>query len=256
MKRKTRVMAVMLLLTCLAGLGLYSYGRSLWYPLLAILVGRRTVEDVVADYGDAAESRLVPRFQAAGVNYPPNELALIALKEERQLELWARSDGPWVFIHRYPIRAASGGAGPKLREGDRQVPEGLYQITDLNPNSSYHLSIKLNYPNQFDLQHAQSDQRTDPGSDIFIHGRAASVGCLAMGDPVIEELFVLVHKVGRENVHVLISPHDARQRSLLPVSDELPEWTDELYRMIEKEFGNYPDSVDHQSLNQAANGPG
>jgi murein L,D-transpeptidase YafK len=83
--------------------------------------------------------------------------------------------------------------------------------------------MKLNYPNSFDLQHAGREDRTKPGSNIFIHGRTASIGCLAMGDPAIEELFVLVQKVGHEHVLVLISPHDARKRSLFPVSDELPE---------------------------------
>ena len=113
---------------------------------------------------------------------------LRAFKEERQLELWMRSATGWQLWRTYPIAAASGYAGPKLREGDYQVPEGFYGITSrlVNPASSYHLALNIGYPNHYDLQH----QRT--GSFIMIHGRAASIGCLAMTDPVIEEIFLLV----------------------------------------------------------------
>ena len=253
---KHHIIIILSISVLLTGFGLYSYGRSLWYPLFSSLVGRRTIQDAVVRYGHMAESRLMPRFQAAGVNYPPKELSLIGLKEEKQLELWVRNDQEWRFIYSYPIKAASGLTGPKLREGDHQVPEGMYRITDLNPNSSYHLSMKLNYPNSFDLHHAEREGRAEPGSDIFIHGKAVSVGCLAMGDPVIEELFVLVHKIGKDNVQVLISPHDARKRSLFPITDDMPEWTHELYKMIEKEIGHYRDTVYNKSFNRRSNDAG
>jgi L,D-transpeptidase catalytic domain len=97
--------------------------------------------------------------------------------------VWVETSGQVVFIHSYSVLVASGHNGPKLREGDRQVPEGFYRITSLNPNSSYHLSIKLNYPNAFDQQHADEEGRDRLGGDIFIHGKAASIGCLAMGRP-------------------------------------------------------------------------
>lgn len=89
--------------------------------------------------------------------------------------------------------AASGGPGPKLREGDLQVPEGVYRLTAFNPNSSYHLSLRVDYPNAEDRAAedravARSDRRTSLGGDIFIHGKAVSIGCLAIGDPGIEEL--------------------------------------------------------------------
>jgi murein L,D-transpeptidase YafK len=96
--------------------------------------------------------------------------------------------------------------GPKLREGDRQVPEGVYRIASLNPNSRFHLSMEVNYPNDFDRAMAAKDGRVNLGGQIFIHGGTASIGCLAMGDAVIERLFVLVARVGRENVRVVIAP--------------------------------------------------
>jgi hypothetical protein len=116
------------------------------------------------------------------------------------------------------------------------TPEGIYRIEALNPNSHYHLSMKINYPNEFDLVHAWQEGRTDPGSDIFIHGRAASIGCLAMGDKVIEELFVLTAHVGAEKVKVIIAPYDPRISPLETDSEELPEWTPELYSLISREI--------------------
>lgn len=71
-------------------------------------------------------------------------LTLVALKEEHLLEVWANRDGQVPRrIRRYPFTASSGGPGPKLREGDGQIPEGIYRVEYLNPNSSYHLSNEL-----------------------------------------------------------------------------------------------------------------
>ena len=108
------------------------------------------------------------------------------------LELWASQNGNWRFIKQYSINGASGAPGPKLREGDRQVPEGLYRLIGRNPNSNYHLSMKLDYPNSYDLRHAKREGRSNPGSNIFIHGKSLSVGCLAMSGEAIEAFFVLV----------------------------------------------------------------
>ena len=92
--------------------------------------------------------------------------------------------------------------------------------------------MKVNYPNEFDLDHAEYDGRTDLGGDIFIHGKAVSIGCLAMGDEAIEELFVLAAHVGTENIKVIIAPSDPRKTPLDPFLPNLPEWTPELYRRI------------------------
>lgn len=195
-------------------------------------MGRQTLEAAIQRHGPEVKAQLRQRFAQANAPYPPQSLTLIGLKAEKQLELWAKSDKCWRFIHRYPVLAASGVAGPKLREGDRQVPEGIYQLESLNPNSRFHLSMKLNYPNDFDWQQARAEGRTEPGSNIFIHGKASSVGCLAIGDAAIEELFVLVHRVGLDQVQVLISPHDVRERSLLPLPEPFPSWLPELYRNL------------------------
>jgi hypothetical protein len=198
--------------------------------------GERTVEDIVQIYGANATRKLGGYFAKAKVSYPPKEITLVALKQERKLELWARDNKEFRLIHTYHIQAASGVAGPKLRLGDKQVPEGIYRIDGLNPNSHYHLSMKLNYPNEFDLFHAELEGRTEPGSDIFIHGRAVSIGCLAMGDEAIEELFILTTQTGAENVKVVIAPHDPRAYSLTADSAQLPLWTTELYANISREI--------------------
>ncbi len=205
----------------------------------ALLYRNPEIERVIRRIGSEAESRLTPFFVRAGVPYPSDGLGLIALKEEMKLELWAESDGKWVYLRTYDILEASGWSGPKLKSGDRQVPEGIYQITALNPESRFHLSMKINYPNDYDLQRAQEDQRTDLGGDIYIHGRDRSQGCLAMGDPAIEELFVLVAKTGLRNVKVIIIPHDLRKygpRRWLPTR---PSWLPHLYQTLWLELAKF-----------------
>jgi murein L,D-transpeptidase YafK len=128
------------------------------------------------------------REQAArlGLKYPFQRVFLRALKQERTLELWASNGGgPMALVRRYPIAAASGGPGPKRREGDFQVPEGVYRIDRFNPHSRFHLSLGLDYPNASDRVRSG----TRPGKDIFIHGNRVSIGCMAMTDPVIEEIY-------------------------------------------------------------------
>lgn len=197
--------------------------------------GQATIADRLAQYGPAARARLKPYFDTAGIAYPPKRIVLVGLKQERQLEVWGSGDGKkYKLLHTYPILAASGVLGPKLREGDRQVPEGLYRVELLNPNSLYHLSLRVNYPNAFDLQHAKEEGRTEPGSDIMIHGKAASIGCLAMGDPAVEEIFVLVAETGIEKVEIILSPVDFRKQVLPKVEKPLPAWTAELYRTIQE----------------------
>lgn len=207
-------------------------------------VGKRTVAEVVSKYGDESRARMESYFINANISYPPESLTFLAIKDAGLLEVWANSESTPKLIHTYPVKAQSGVSGPKLREGDHQVPEGVYRIDGLNPNSSYHLSMKLNYPNAFDLKHAKNEGRDYPGSNIFIHGKAVSVGCLAMGDRAIEELFVLVADVGRENTSVVIAPSDPRERQLDRLTT-IP-WSDELYAAIEQEFGKY---VENKQLN-------
>lgn len=196
---------------------------------------KRTLDEAIHSYSPKVRLELLPLFQSAGVEYPPENITLLAIKERHILELWAGDGDSQKFIKRYFIWSASGDSGPKLVEGDKQVPEGIYKVTGLNPNSRYHLSIALNYPNEFDRTWAEVENRTNPGSDIFIHGKSYSVGCLAMGDKNIEELFILAVDTGIKNIEVIIAPRDPRKRTLEPKESD-PVWVNILYRDIESAF--------------------
>ena len=171
--RKRLTLIVIVTLIAVAGAGAY---------MLLRISRPRTVADAVAKYGAAARARIEPHFARAGVTYPPRRIALLVFKKERRVAVWADQH----FIRDYPILAASGHAGPKLREGDYQVPEGVYRIEWLNPNSSYHLSMKVSYPNDFDRRMAARYRLSRLGGDIFIHGRYVSIGCIALGDRAID----------------------------------------------------------------------
>ena len=112
------------------------------------------------------------------------------------------------------------------------MPEGLYGIDFLHPNSKFSVAMRVTYPNDYDRANAAKEKRTDLGGAIMIHGHAASIGCLAMGDPAAEELFVLAHDIGLENVTVILAPVDLRRRPR-PVIDKPPAWLPDLYARIE-----------------------
>jgi murein L,D-transpeptidase YafK len=200
-----------------------------------------TVEQRVAQFGPAVRERLAPSFAAVGLEFPPRAVALVAFKDSKHLELYGRANhsAAWTFVKRYGVFGASGRLGPKLAEGDRQVPEGLYRAELLNANSRFHLSIRLNYPNDFDRVVGASDGRTNLGSDIMIHGGASSVGCLAVGDEAAEELFILVALTGIDRTSIVVSPTDFRNaRAHEP---DVPQpWAAQLYADLRAALAEYP----------------
>lgn len=215
-------------------------GISLSFLAMATVTAA-TIEERVEQYGTAARARLQPHFKKAQVAYPPSELIFVGLKEEKTLEVYARNGtNAFKFVSSYPILAASGVAGPKQREGDRQVPEGIYEIELLNPNSSYHLSMRIGYPNAFDRAQAAKENRTKLGGDIMIHGDAKSVGCLAMGDPVSEDLFVLAADTGITNITVILTPVDFRAGKKVPNSEKVTEWIQPVYEQIKTRLAQLP----------------
>jgi hypothetical protein len=205
------------------------------------LIGGRTVAERVAQHEADVRQRLQPLLAGAGLASTPREVALLAFKDTRQLALYARDEPtlPWQRVTTYHVQGASGGPGPKLREGDLQVPEGVYRVTLLNPNSRFHLSLRLDYPNEVDRQMALADGRDRLGGDVMIHGTAASIGCLAMGNEAAEDLFVLAAWVGIENMRVIISPTDFRVAHVQDPIVTVP-WAGSLYAMLRSELSNYP----------------
>lgn len=203
-----------------------------------------TVAQRLEQYGDVVAGRLTPAFSAANVDYPPYEMAYVAFKDERQLLVYARNAASeqWRFIKQYRVHAASGVPGPKLAEGDRQVPEGIYQAQFLNANSRFHLSIRLDYPNDFDRKMAFHDTRSGLGGDIMIHGNAVSIGCLAMGDEGAEDLFILAAQVSRDRLRIVVSPTDFRVRNAAP-PPHAPTWTGTLYATLRRELKQYPQPI-------------
>jgi hypothetical protein len=201
---------------------------------------RVSVEHHVAQYGARVDARLRPEFERTGVSYPPAEVALLAFKDVRAMEVYARgsANDAWTHVTDYPVLGASGKLGPKLTEGDRQVPEGVYQVELLNPNSRFHLSLRLNYPNDFDRRMGAADGRTDLGTDIMIHGSSSSIGCLAMGDDAAEDLFVLAARVSCERVRVVIAPTDFRVNPA-GVDVREPRWVPVLYANLSEELQQF-----------------
>ncbi|EMR03057.1 L,D-transpeptidase family protein [Cesiribacter andamanensis] len=136
------------------------------------------------------EPRLRQDVLQAGTSLERMQILLIAFKEEKELELWVRDQDSPVYqkLKTYPICATSGISGPKRQSGDRQIPEGFYEIDRFNPVSNYFLSLGINYPNA-------SDKAISPhanlGGDIFIHGGCSTIGCLPLTDPLMAELYVL-----------------------------------------------------------------
>lgn len=230
--------AVLLIAIGAVSVGLYR--EPLHYWIVVRTLGKtRTVQQVLDQYAQKAEARFRSPCERAGVRYPPAQVHLLALKTEKRLEVWAaNATGKYHLIAAFPILAASGTTGPKRREGDRQVPEGFYRLTDLNPNSRYHLSIKVDYPNEEDKRRERVPAE-QLGGDIFIHGSNVSIGCLAIGNNHIEELFCLIAQVPQDKRRVLISPVDFRQK---------PDWkaphasgeVERLYERIRVELKNFP----------------
>jgi len=142
-------------------------------------------------------------FEEAGVAFPPAELLLRSYKREQELEIWASGarGERMKLVATYAVCAVSGDLGPKRREGDGQVPEGYYRIQYLWPDEAFHLAMKVGYPNASDRALGGSA----PGGDIMIHGGCASIGCLAMSDERIEELWAMASETG-ERVEVHLYP--------------------------------------------------
>ncbi|MFY9221330.1 MAG: L,D-transpeptidase family protein [Blastocatellia bacterium] len=195
------------------------------------LTGKRTTIEAIQTIESDVKKRLPIDFNEF------KQLTLIALKDEKKLEVWGKKDS-WQLIKTYDFTAFSGKLGPKLKEGDRQIPEGIYRAEGLNPNSSYHLSIKVNYPNEFDRKIASQEARTNLGGDIFIHGKAVTIGCIPIGDAAIEELFYTIYSVGKDKTKIIISPIDLRKRKIEELKIEYL-WQTDLYNNISNELSSY-----------------
>jgi murein L,D-transpeptidase YafK len=134
------------------------------------------------------------------------------LQEESELEVWKqRDDGRYYHFKTYPVCNWSGDLGPKVKQGDRQAPEGFYTVTreQMNPDSKFHLAMNLGYPNSYDRAHRRT------GEFLMIHGKCKSAGCYAMTDALIEEIYAMARET-------FVGGHDSFQVHAFPfrMSDE------------------------------------
>ena len=157
---------------------------------------------------DAKTETVKKMFAAAGVSYPPEQLFFRVFKLENVLEVWAasKSKGPLTHVATYEICYKSGKLGPKRRTGDQQVPEGFYHLDYYNKHSAFYLSMRISYPNRSDkiLGHRK------PGSAIMIHGNCVSIGCLAMSDERIQELWLMTRTMADRKRKVFVHAFPAR----------------------------------------------
>lgn len=161
--------------------------------------------------GDALklkEDTLRKQFEAKGLTWPAKYIYIRSFKYDGQLEVWVKNERkePFKLFKTYRVCAMAGTLGPKRMAGDYQVPEGFYYINEFNPNSNYHLSLGLNYPNESDKILSDSLR---PGGDIYIHGSCVTVGCIPLTDEYIDEVYILAayaKNAGEDYIPVHIYP--------------------------------------------------
>lgn len=192
----------------------FIFQKILW--MLLIIVGSSFVamEDFrtkqlkferVVDAFSKYEQEINHKLIEKKINPNEFELFLRAFKFEKKLEIWVRDihQDTFALYDIIDFCATSGELGPKRKEGDGQIPEGLYQISNFNPMSNYHLSLRVNYPNEVDKNFADPHH---PGSDIYIHGGCETIGCIPITDLEIQKLYVLAVK-GKNKSPYPISIH-------------------------------------------------
>ncbi len=154
------------------------------------------------------EDRLRDKGMALGT-----PILMRVFKREFELEVFMLKNGRYELFATYPICKWSGRLGPKLQTGDRQAPEGFYSVdkTALNPNSRWHRSFNLGFPNAYDRAHGRT------GSFLMVHGGCGSIGCYAMTNPVIEEIWEIVTRAldgGQKRFQVQVYPFRMTEQNL------------------------------------------
>src|SRR6202453_5354740 len=181
----------------------------------ALLAG---CEDQLDSSGSARSLRPISQktleqMDALGAS-PSSPTLIRAYKKEAEFEIWKmRSDGRYALLKTYPMCRWSGQLGPKVREGDRQVPEGFYTIApgQMNPNSHYYLSFNVGYPNAYDRAWDRD------GGSIMVHGICSSAGCFSMTDPQIAEIYAIARDAfngGQREIQMQSYPFHMRAENL------------------------------------------
>ena len=176
----------------------------------------------VKDAYSEKENTVKNYFLHKNLNYQGFHMFLRGFKRERIVEVWVKENGAsrYSLLTQFDFCSMSGNLGPKRKEGDRQIPEGIYYINHFNPQSNFHLSLGLNYPNESDK--VLSDRRI-PGSTIYIHGNCVTIGCIPVSDDKIKELYILALESannGQPKIPVHIFPTRLSRESLKDLENE------------------------------------
>lgn len=165
------------------------YGQTSVSPAFTFIDYQRSIPKVT-EVMNRRQDTLMSQFRAKGLEWPAKYIYIRSFKYDSQMEVWVKNSSaePYKLFKTYKVCALAGTLGPKRMQGDYQVPEGLYHINELNPNSMYHLSLGLNYPNASDRMLSDSLQ---PGGDIYIHGSCVTTGCIPITNNQIEDLYIL-----------------------------------------------------------------
>jgi len=144
-------------------------------------------------------------FSAQGIELSSATLFIRVFKKEAQLEVWAKSlkGSAYQLIKKYEICCSSGELGPKRKQGDGQVPEGVYEIDRFNPSSNFYLSLGISYPNASDRI---LGNKGNLGGDIFIHGSCVTIGCMPLTDDKIKEVYLMAVEA-KSSGHAKIPVH-------------------------------------------------
>ncbi len=183
-----------------------SFTSRILLPLMALGLLSQTVSSCKANGAErVATARENVREELGAFFGAPVFIRIV--KESWLLELWVQHEGRWQILKTYPIAGMSGTLGPKQKEGDEQAPEGFYDVVPgrMNPNSRYHLAFNIGYPNAYDRALGRT------GSFIMVHGSDVSIGCFAMTDEGIEEIYTMVNEAflnGQKRVEVHIYPFE------------------------------------------------
>lgn len=168
---------------------------------------------------------LKKEFEERNLTYPPQNILFVSYKAEGELQVWVKENGQteYEIFKVYDVCKKSGDFGPKYKQGDKQVPEGIYSINVFNPKSDYLLSLGINYPNAADRKRSDA---LDLGGDIYIHGSCMTVGCLPMTDDLMKEIYILgilAKNSGQENIPIHLYPFKFNKLTEYIFYKEYPE---------------------------------
>lgn len=210
-----------LALATIAGLAvtaLVAWPLTQGYPTILHLLGDRIIADYTPRYD---RTQLFADLGDAGFRLgAPAHVRIF--KRERRLEVWLQDTaGRFEKFRDYAICHYSGSLGPKLAEGDQQAPEGFYRVSklQLNPQSRHYLAFNLGFPNAYDRAHSRT------GSALMVHGGCSSIGCFAITDEGVDEVYAMVEAAldgGQKAIDVSVFPFEMTETALAAAGRQSP----------------------------------